>query len=236
MTATTTPARAETATATACRQPLAFAAHSPLMVLTLRAWARSTLWQAGDLDLHEAVDTLQAAAVSDGLVAKLGQDRVQEIMAAAFAAVRDDLLKFEDIEAEPTFADEASSAPGWRDAAVAHHKDRGARVSVTSYTADDFAKLRELMADNVTLDSAWHEINHPTERAAASAVEALMFALRRGLGAIEHPDNQQRLSKLNDEQMREVAPRLQKFMPHVAPAWTSADVEALVSLWSKLRC
>src|SRR5260370_18548262 len=52
----------------------------------------------------------EAAAVRDGLVAKLGQDRVQEIMAAAFAAVRDDLPKFEDIEAEPTFADDAWSA------------------------------------------------------------------------------------------------------------------------------
>ena len=63
-----------------------------------------------------------------------------------------------------------------------------------------------------------------------------MFALRRGLDAIEHPDNQQRLSKLNDPQMCEVAARLQKFMPHVAPEWTSTDVEALVSIWSKLRC
>ena len=75
-----------------------------------------------------------------------------------------------------------------------------------------------------------------TDRAAARTVEALMFALRRGLDAIEHPDNQQRLSKLNDEQMREVAARLQKFSPHVAPEWTSTDVEALVFIWSKLRC
>ena len=214
---------------------LASAAYGPLIVLTLRAWARARLWQASDLDLHEAVDILQAAAVRDGLVAKLGQDRVQEIMAAAFAAVRDDPLKFEDIKTEPTFADNASSAPGWRDAAVDYHKDRGVRVSVTSYTADELARLRELMADNVTLERAWHEIKRPTDRAAASTVEALVFALRRGLDAIEHPDNQQRLSKLNDPQMCEVAARLQKFMPHVAPEWTSTDVEALVSIWSKLR-
>jgi hypothetical protein len=74
------------------------------------------------------------------------------------------------------------------------------------------------------------------ERAAASTVEALVFALRRGLDAIEHPDNQQRLSKLNDAQMCEVAARLQRFRPHVAPEWTSTDVEALVSIWGKLRC
>jgi hypothetical protein len=60
--------------------PLAQAARWPLAVLQLRAWARARLWQADELDLHKAVDTLQAAAVRDGLVAKLGQDRVQEIM------------------------------------------------------------------------------------------------------------------------------------------------------------
>jgi hypothetical protein len=86
------------------------------------------------------------------------------------------------------------------------------------------------------LERAWHVINHPADRAAASTVEALVFVLRRGLDAVEHPDNQQRLSKLNDEQMREVAARLQKFRPHVAPEWTSTDVEALVCIWSKLRC
>jgi hypothetical protein len=64
------------------------AAHSPLIILTLRAWARATQWQAGELDLHEAVDTLQAAAVRDGLVAKLGQDRVQAIVRDAFHRFR----------------------------------------------------------------------------------------------------------------------------------------------------
>src|SRR6185503_2763364 len=158
MLATTNAARADTATVTAYRQPRASAAHCRLTVLTLRAWARARLWQAGDLDLHGAIDMLQAAAVRDGLVANVGQDRVQEIMAAAFAAVRDNLFKFEDIEAEPTFADDARSAPGWRDAGD-YHKDRGTRVSVTSYTADDLARLRELMADNVTVERAWAEVS-----------------------------------------------------------------------------
>ena len=60
-----------------------------MIVLTLRAWARATLWHAGNLDLHEAVDTMQAAAVRDGLVAKLGQDVVQAIMAHSFSKVRE---------------------------------------------------------------------------------------------------------------------------------------------------
>ena len=40
------------------------------------------------IDLHEAVDVLQADAVSTGLVAGLGQDRVQQIIADAFHEVR----------------------------------------------------------------------------------------------------------------------------------------------------
>ena len=105
MLATANAARGETATCRPCAGNRWYpSAHCPLIVLTSRAWARATLWQAGDLDLYEAVDMLQAAVVRDGLVAKLGQDRVQEMMAAAFAAVRDDLLKFEDTEAEPPLA------------------------------------------------------------------------------------------------------------------------------------
>src|SRR5262249_33415374 len=108
------------------------------------------------------VDT-QAAAVRDGLVAKLGQDRVQEIIAAAFTAVRDDLFKFEDIEAEPTFADDAWSAPGWCDAAVDYHKDRGDRVSVRPYTADELARLAR--ADGRRrVDRARVARNQPSDR------------------------------------------------------------------------
>jgi hypothetical protein len=60
-------------------------------IFTARCEARALLWQAGEFDLHEAVDVLQAAAMRDGLVAAIGQDAVQALMAAAFTAVRDDL-------------------------------------------------------------------------------------------------------------------------------------------------
>jgi hypothetical protein len=200
--------------ATARRQPRAAVDWRPLPAFQLGSWARARLWQAGELDLHGAVDTLQAAAVRDGLVAKFGQDRVQEIIAAAFAAVRDDLLKFEDIESEPTFADDAWSAPGWRDAAVNYHKDRGNRVSVTPYTADELARLRGLMAEDVTLERAWHETNQPTGRAAASTVEALMLALReRGAAALAEPDCQRRLADTSTAQVREILARLMALRP-----------------------
>jgi hypothetical protein len=65
---------------------------SALEIFVARAEARAMLWTAGELTLHEAVDELWAAAVRDGLVAKLGADEVQRLMAEAFAAVRDDFI------------------------------------------------------------------------------------------------------------------------------------------------
>jgi hypothetical protein len=53
------------------------------------AEARAYLWSIGDLDLHEAVDVLQADAERDGLVERIGQDGVQEIIAAAFRSFRE---------------------------------------------------------------------------------------------------------------------------------------------------
>jgi hypothetical protein len=49
-----------------------------------RAEARAYLVMIGDMDLHDAVDGLQADAERDGLVERLGQDAVQAILAKAF--------------------------------------------------------------------------------------------------------------------------------------------------------
>jgi hypothetical protein len=72
-------------------QPVTQIGPDPLEVFRLRAWARATLYQAGELDLLDAVDVLQADAESGGLVAALGQDWIQSILAAAFAGAEVDL-------------------------------------------------------------------------------------------------------------------------------------------------
>ncbi len=64
---------------------------SPLAVFELRAWARATLWQAGEFDLHHAVDVLQANASQTGLANEIGEDGVQAILADAFGRVRNGL-------------------------------------------------------------------------------------------------------------------------------------------------
>jgi hypothetical protein len=63
----------------------------PFNVFIARCEARALLWLAGEFDLHEAVDVLQADAVKSGLINTISQDAVQLVMAGAFATVRDDL-------------------------------------------------------------------------------------------------------------------------------------------------
>jgi hypothetical protein len=60
----------------------------PLAVFKARAEARALLWKCCEIDLHDAVDVLQADAERDGLIDQLGQDRVQQIIADAFHGVR----------------------------------------------------------------------------------------------------------------------------------------------------
>ena len=64
--------------------------HDPLAVFRLRAWARGYLWSICELDLHEAVDVLQAEAECDRLVSRIGTDGVQAILADAFHEFRAD--------------------------------------------------------------------------------------------------------------------------------------------------
>jgi hypothetical protein len=61
---------------------------SPPGLFRARAEARALLYAAGELDLQEAVDALQAAAVVGGLVEEIGQDAVQLILAEVFARAR----------------------------------------------------------------------------------------------------------------------------------------------------
>jgi hypothetical protein len=97
-----------------------FPLADPVKAFKLRCWARAYLVSAGAITLHEAVDVLQAAAERDGLVAKLGQDEVQQIMATAF----DEMFRARtDWKAKAAMAWEC---PGWRKAAIEYHEARGA--------------------------------------------------------------------------------------------------------------
>ena len=79
-------------------------------------------------------------------------------------------------------------------------------------------------------------------RAALSTVEALVYALRRGLKGLEtvevagklrpSADNMRRLAQLSEQQLHEVCARLQRFKPHIARAWTPDEIATFVSKWN----
>ena len=70
--------------------------------------------------------------------------------------------------------------------------------------------------------------------AAPITVEALMFSLRRGPSALASPDALRRLSELDEGQLLEVAVRLLKLKPEIAPAWMPDQLKILAAVRRKL--
>jgi hypothetical protein len=91
------------------------------------------------------------------------------LLADAFAPLRSDLPRHEDGEADDPWDD-----PGWAEAARDYHAKRGKDVSTVTYSPDELARLRALMADDVSIDRAWHEIK--TERLRERVPEATLKA------------------------------------------------------------
>jgi hypothetical protein len=79
------------------------------------------------------------------------------------------------------------------------------------------------------------ELNRGDGQAPAALVEALMYSLRRGVGEIDKPDTQRRLSELDKGQLKAICRRLQNFKPEIAPPWSPQDVAALIAKWRELH-
>jgi hypothetical protein len=62
-----------------------------------------------------------------------------------------------------------------------------------------------------------------------------MFSLRSGVDALRNPSTLSRLARLSESQARDVAERVRKFKPNIAPAWELDAVEALLEIWSVRR-
>jgi hypothetical protein len=87
---------------------------------------------------------------------------------------------------------------------------------------------------DMSLDAHWRELNTIRGRAADSTVEALMFTLRGGPDTLARPDALNRLAQLSEQQLLEVMARLQKFQPHIAPAWSREQLDVLVAVRRKV--
>jgi hypothetical protein len=118
---------------------------SKFEIFIARAWARATLFAAGEMTLHNAVDELQQYAVVSGLVAELGQDEIQHVMSAAFANVHRDIwitasdpdrVEIEPIREQPCAAASTVEAVVYAlrtngTAAIAANRERLIEVSAT---------------------------------------------------------------------------------------------------------
>jgi hypothetical protein len=118
-------------------------AIDPVAVLIARVEARAILWREGELTLHDAVDQLLADAERDGLVGKLGADRVQQILADGFAPVRDDLpgnqdvVPDEPITEEPTTAGVAASTLDAAEFLIRERDPKRLRVWLAQHSAEE---------------------------------------------------------------------------------------------------
>jgi hypothetical protein len=92
-----------------------------------------------------------------------------------------------------------------------------------------------MIEPDISLERLWDELNAARlrGRAAQSTVDALMFSLRSGVKALGQPNTLRRLCQLSDEQLRDVAVRLQRFNPHIAPAWNVENLGVLIAVRSK---
>jgi hypothetical protein len=95
-------------------------------------------------------------------------------------------------------------------------------------------QLRQLAAPDTSPEEFLINRQARPGRAAASTVEA-RYQLRRGGTGLSNLKARQRLSELSEQQLHELSARLQKFMPHIARAWSPSEVELLVELWSDLH-
>jgi hypothetical protein len=95
---------------------------------------------------------------------------------------------------------------GWRKAAGQYHAARAGRLLITEIEPQRLTRLRELLANDVSLDRAWRELNERSGRPAPQVtLDALLYELRTdGLVALEKPSCRRRLADLSDGQLRDL--------------------------------
>jgi hypothetical protein len=127
------------------------------------------------------------------------------------------------------------NAPSWREAAREYHDARAGRPLIVEIEPERLKRLRNLLKDSTPFSAAYYEIARRDGGAPQPTVEALMYALRKGGSALNESSNLRRLGELSERQLHEVCARLQKFTPHIARAWTPAEIEALVVTWTEVK-
>ena len=111
-----------------------------------------------------------------------------------------------------------TNARDWRQTAADYHHERGRRTLVVEIDPERLARQRRLMADDISLDRVWRELNDSGARPIPqTTVNALLYQLRMdGLAAFEHPNCRRRLAELSTEQLRELMAALIRLRPNCA--------------------
>jgi hypothetical protein len=85
-------------------------------------------------------------------------------------------------------------APSWREAVVEYHRDRAGRLAV-EIEPKRLARLRRLMADSVSIEHVYYEINRSNATPAVT-LDAIKLSVRdRGIKALHEPLNQERIRR-----------------------------------------
>ena len=110
-------------------------------------------------------------------------------------------------QAGKQIAADAWSSEGWKRAAVEYDH--------VEIPAEELARLRHLMSDEISLDRAWNEINRAAREryneAPKATYDAVVYELRTyGLAQLTQPNCQRRLADLSTAQVKAVIASLQQ--------------------------
>jgi hypothetical protein len=225
----------------------------PMLAFRARCEARAHLYGVGELDLHDAVDALQAAAVAYGLVASIGQDAVQAIMADALRPVRErewaagDDCPEPPVRPAPPVYDDFGLWQGWdspmpdpvssKPASPTSKHDAFLEAYRKAWEEHHIADC-SLGAMQAVVDASRRRRGTPR-----STVDALFYSLRRGLSCLNDQACRERLAQCDEQAVRTVAAELMKWPGQTEdgkprtwlPAWKAEDVGKLVDAWNAVR-
>jgi hypothetical protein len=100
---------------------------------------------------------------------------------------------------------------------------------------DERSSIELLLDETISFDRAMSIIADRQLRgnpAAQSTIDALMYSLRQGCTALARDDVRERLTRVAEEQLREICTLLQKRNPNIAKPWSVGEIEKLVMTWT----
>jgi hypothetical protein len=111
-------------------------------------------------------------------------------------------------------AEAAWNSASWREAAREYHQARAGRPAVVELHSERLAHLRRLMADDVSLERAWAQLNacgaRPTPQ---STIEAVIYTVReRGVAALKERTNIERLARCDAAARAEINRRIARLV------------------------